>query len=47
LRHGITTESSGITLSPTSAAGAVLGSTPARIRGIVALGYEARVGSAA
>ena len=43
-RHGITTESSGATLSPSPAAGVVLGSTPARIGEIVAFAPEARVG---
>jgi hypothetical protein len=43
LRHGITTESSGVTLSPSPAAGVVLGSTPARIGEIVAFAPGARV----
>ena len=43
-RHGITTESSGDILSPSSAAGIVLGSAPARIGGIVASDPEPGVG---
>src|SRR5688500_10404605 len=35
-RHGMTTESSGTNLSPSPAAGVVVASAPARIRGIVA-----------